>query len=124
MARSAPSQSTGRMLSPVVDDHAPSGAATGVVAMTRLTKLSMIAIALATFGTSVTGASADTLWQYNHPRRAEVNERLAHQNFRIDRAEANGRISPFRAERLHAEDHAIRRAERIIARVHGGGISP
>ena len=31
--------------------------------MTRITKFSMIAFALATLGTSVTSASAETLWQ-------------------------------------------------------------
>jgi len=68
--------------------------------MTRVKKFSMIAIALATLGTSMTGASAETMWQYNHPRRAEVNERLGYQNYRIHDGVEDGRISPWRAARL------------------------
>jgi len=92
--------------------------------MTRVTRFSMIAIAFAVLGTSMTAASAETLWQANHPRRAEVNERLAYQNFRIDRGVADGRISPWRAQRLHAEDRRIRYEERFMAGFNGGGITP
>ena len=92
--------------------------------MTRVKKFSMIAIALATLGTSMTGASAETLWQYNHPRRAEVNERLGYQNYRIHDGVEDGRISPWRAARLHAEDRTIRLEERTMARFNGGYITP
>ena len=43
--------------------------------MTPVKKFSMIAIALATLGIPMTGASAETLWQYNHPRRADESIR-------------------------------------------------
>jgi hypothetical protein len=92
--------------------------------MTPVNRFSMIAIALAALGTSMTGASAETWWQANHPRRAEVNERLDYQNYRINRGVADGRISPYEAGRLHAEDRAIRGEERFMARFNGGGISP
>ena len=92
--------------------------------MTRIKLFSMAALTVATLGTSFTAASAETLWQYNHPRRAEVNARLGFQNDRIDRGEASGRISPYRAERLHAEDRAIRYEERAMARINGGYITP
>ena len=45
--------------------------------MTYVGKFSMVAIALAMLGTSFTAASAETPWQANHPRRVEVNSRLA-----------------------------------------------
>ena len=92
--------------------------------MTPVKKFSMIAIALATLGTSMTGASAETLWQSNHPRRAEVNERLGYQNYRIHDGVEDGRISPWRAARLHAEDRTIRLEERTMARFNGGYITP
>jgi len=87
--------------------------------MTRIKLFSMAVLTLATLGTSLTGASAETLWQYNHPRRAEVNARLGYQNYRIDQGEASGRISPYRAE-----DRTIRYEERAMARFNGGYITP
>ena len=90
--------------------------------MTRITKLSMIAIALATLG-SVNAASAGTWWQYNHPRRAEVNDRLDRQNFRIHQGLATGNLTPYQAFRLHAEDRFIRGEERFFARANGGHIT-
>ena len=92
--------------------------------MTRIKLFSIAALALTTLGTSFTAASAETLWQYNHPRRAEVNARLGYQNYRIDRGEANGRITPYQAQRLHAEDHSIRVEERTMARINGGYVTP
>jgi len=92
--------------------------------MTPVSKFSMIAITLATLGTSMTGASAETLWQHNHPRRAEVNQRLGYQNYRIRDGVEDGRISPWRAARLHAEDRTIRHEERAMARLNGGYITP
>src|SRR6516164_177668 len=92
--------------------------------MTPVSKFSMVAIALLTLGTSVTSASAETLWQFNHPRRAEVNERLGFQNYRIDRGVADGRITRYQARHLHAEDHAIRSEERAMAGINGGYITP
>jgi hypothetical protein len=105
------------------DQSRTDGAQLGVEAMTRITKFSMVAFALATLGTSVTSASAETLWQANHPRRVEVNNRLAVQNFRIRQGVADGRITPFEARRLHAEDRAIRHEERAMAGFNGGHIT-
>ena len=91
--------------------------------MTLVTRFSMIAIALAALGTSMSAASAETYWQATHPRRAEVNERLAYQNYRIHQGVADGRISPYEARRLHAADRFIRHEERFMARFDGGHIS-
>jgi len=91
--------------------------------MTLVNRFSMIAIALAALGTSMTSASAETYWQATHPRRVEVNQRLAYQNYRIHRGVADGRISPYEARRLHAEDRIIRHEERFAARFDGGHIS-
>lgn len=91
--------------------------------ITRTRKLNLAAVALVTLGLSATSASAETWWQFRHPRRAEVNERLAFQNFRINREVREGEISPWQARRLHREDVAIRGAERAMARYNGGYIT-
>ncbi len=78
------------------------------------------ALALTIGGAGV--ASAQTFDQA-HPRRAEVNERLAHQDQRIDRQEARGRITPMKAARLHRADHRVRMAERRDARADHGHIT-
>jgi hypothetical protein len=63
----------------------------------------------------VVGASADP-WQYNHPRRVEVNDRLANQDYRIDRDYRNGDITAGHARYLHQEDRDIRGQERFDSR--------
>jgi hypothetical protein len=100
------------------------GAYFGEAVMTRVSKFSMVAIALFTLGTSVTSASAETFWQFNHPRRAQVNERLGFQNYRINQGVADGRINPYRAQQLRSEDYAIRNEERTMAGINGGYITP
>ena len=80
--------------------------------------------AVAILAGGATAASAETAWQKSHPRRAEVNARLRYQNYRIDRGEASGRISPYRARQLHAEDRTVRHEERAMARFNGGYITP
>ena len=53
-----------------------------------------------------------------------MNDRLAYQNFRINQGEASGRITPYQAQQLHTEDHAIRTEERAMAGINGGYITP
>lgn len=59
----------------------------------------------------MTAAFAETQWERNHPRRDQVNDRLANQNRRIDRELKEGEISKHQAQ------------ERDMARVNGGRIS-
>lgn len=70
----------------------------------------------------VASASAGT-WQVHHPRRVEVNHRLAHQNFRIARNLHKGHISLQQAAYLHHEDHMVRMHERRDAALHGGHLT-
>ena len=72
----------------------------------------LISISLAGVATS---ALAETTWEQNHPRRDQVNDRLANQNRRINREVAEGEISKGQAAALHKEDHQIRREERLMA---------
>jgi len=70
-----------------------------------------------------TPSFADGNWDANHPRRAEVNDRLANQNRRVDNGVANGKLTPGQANQIHREDHAIRNEERADAAAHGGHIT-
>jgi hypothetical protein len=73
--------------------------------------------------TSATFVSAQTTWDQNHPRRAEVNGRLENQNSRIKQEVREGEISKGQARQLHAEDHAIRQEERAMAKTNDGHIT-
>jgi hypothetical protein len=83
----------------------------------------LVAMGLVLTCGAVTGASADTRWQANHPRREEVNQRLHNQNLRIRDERRDGELTARQAHRLHAEDRGIRRQERRFARHDGGHIT-
>jgi hypothetical protein len=68
-------------------------------------------------------ASADTTWQKNHPRREQVNGRLANQNKRIHNDVKNGTLTKGQAAALHHEDHEVRQEERAMASQNGGHIT-
>ena len=85
--------------------------------MTSFKTLALAALATAVAGSAVaTGASAETYFQAAHPRRTEITNRLAVQNFRIRQERREGLISPRRAAMLHLQDRTIRHEERIDAR--------
>jgi hypothetical protein len=83
--------------------------------MKTLFTLAMLTIATPSF--------ADGNWDANHPRREQVNDRLANQNRRIDNGVKSGKLSPQQAQQLHRQDHAIRTQERADAAAHGGHIT-
>jgi hypothetical protein len=68
-------------------------------------------------------APAKHQWAKKHPRRHQVNKRLANQNRRIDKEEKKGEISKSQAAGLHKEDHQIRQEERDMASQDGGHIT-
>lgn len=68
-------------------------------------------------------ASAETQWERDHPRRDQVNDRLANQNARIDTERNKGEISGARAAALHQQVHTTRMEERGMAAQNGGHIS-
>jgi len=83
-----------------------------------------IALVAGLLVTAVAGSAfADTQWQQNHPRREEVNNRLAHQNKRIRKDVANGTMTRQQAAQLHAQDHQIRQEERDMASQNGSHIT-
>ena len=68
-------------------------------------------------------ASAETTWQKNHPRRTQVNHRLANQDKRIHQDVKNGTLNKAQAADLHHEDHQVRQEERDMASQNGGHIT-
>ncbi|MDB5803188.1 MAG: hypothetical protein JWN73_510 [Betaproteobacteria bacterium] len=68
-------------------------------------------------------AMAETQWQKDHPRRAEVNSRINNQNAKTHNEVANGKLTPAQGAQLHKEDHQIRQEERTMAAQHGGHIT-
>ena len=84
--------------------------------MTLSKTLSVTAAALLLSATWSAANAGD--WQHNHPRRAEVNARLAKQNRRIHADVHNGTLTHSQARALHQDDRAIRHEERSMARRH------
>ncbi|WP_028203555.1 hypothetical protein [Paraburkholderia nodosa] len=68
-------------------------------------------------------ASAQTSWDATHPRRAEVNHRLANQDRRIHQEVREGEMSHAEAARLHSDDRQIRQEERDMATQNSGHIA-
>ena len=81
------------------------------------------AAALVSLAALVGTASAETTWQKNHPRRTQVNHRLANQNKRIHNDVKDGTLSKGQAAALHHEDHQVRQEERDMASQNGGHIT-
>ena len=80
----------------------------------------VMSISLAGIATS---ALAETKWEQNHPRRDQVNDRLANQNKRIKTEVAEGEMSKGEAAKLHREDRQIRGEERAMASQNNGHIT-
>lgn len=87
-------------------------------------RLLSAAAVLALMSLSAAPARADTPWQTHHPRREQVNNRLANQNRRIRQQVRQGELTHRQAARLHRADWRTRMAERRMARRNGGYITP
>ena len=78
----------------------------------------------AVFSTAIAGgAMAQTQWDKTHPRRDQVNHRLANQNKRIHHEVKDGQMSKAKAARLHAADRHVRHDERRMASNDHGHIT-
>ena len=86
-------------------------------------KILTVATAMVALAGISSAAFADTRWQKNHPRREQVNNRLANQNKRIHEEVKEGDLSKGQAAKLHHEDHQIRREERAMASQNGGHVT-
>ena len=67
--------------------------------------------------------AADGKWAQQHPRRAQVNERLENQNNRINKQVAEGEMSQQKANQLKRDDRQVRQEERAMAGQNGGHIT-
>jgi len=85
-------------------------------------RLAVIVMSLGVVAATSQIAAAKT-WSQEHPRRAEVNARLEVQDWRINQALRQGKISVGRAEALHDKDEFIGKEERFDAHQDGGHIT-
>jgi len=91
--------------------------------MPSLTKLAAFAFAVAFSAGVASNAMAETQWNKDHPRRHEVNHRLANQNRRIDHKVADGQMTKGQAAALHKDDRQVRQEERDMAHQDGSHIT-
>ena len=93
--------------------------------LTKDTLKFIIGVALVATVAAGTAAQvmAETKFQKNHPRREQVNKRLANQNRRIHQERKEGEMTPQQAQKLHREDRQIRQEERDMASQNGGHIT-
>jgi hypothetical protein len=81
-----------------------------------------VVAAIAALGVSQT-SFADTVWQKEHPRREQVNNRLNNQNRRIRDEVKEGDLTHAQAAQLHKDDRQIRQEERDMASQNGSHIT-
>jgi hypothetical protein len=70
-----------------------------------------------------TPAFAESVWEHNHPRRDQVNDRVANQFRRINQERREGEISRGQAQALRLQERGVLAEERADARLHGGHIT-
>ena len=86
-------------------------------------KAAIVAIMTLFASAVASSALAETKWEKNHPRRDQVNDRLANQNKRIHQQVKEGEMSKAQAAKLHKEDRQVRNEERAMASQNGGHIT-
>jgi hypothetical protein len=82
-----------------------------------------VAVFAAFTAASASSAMADTQWDKTHPRRDQVNDRLANQNKRITKEVGEGELTKQQAVKLHKQDRQIRKEERLMASQNGRHIT-
>ena len=87
------------------------------------TRLIAVTVGALLASVAVTSAFAETHWEKTHPRRDQVNDRLAHQNARIHQEVKEGELTKSQAAALHKNDRQIRGEERAMASQNGGHIT-
>lgn len=95
-----------------------------MIKSSRARQTALATVLLALFAASAGSASAaETKWEKHHPRRDQVNDRLARQNKRIHQERKEGEITKDQAQALHKDDRQIRQEERDMASQNGGHIT-
>lgn len=83
--------------------------------MTVINRSALVLALASALGLSGIASASAATWDQRHPRRVEVNHRLANQDRRIDRDFREGDISARQAARLHREDRMVHADERFDA---------
>ena len=86
-------------------------------------RIVVLAISSLLAGVLAGNAMAETKWEKHHPRRDQVNDRLARQNARIHQQVKEGELTKTQAAQLHKDDRQIRQEERAMASQNGGHIT-
>ncbi|HVB04259.1 MAG TPA: hypothetical protein VNE41_11135 [Chitinophagaceae bacterium] len=86
------------------------------------TKMLTVALLSALLGLTTT-AFAQTRWKRTHPRRVEVNHRLAYQSKRIDNKVDNQQMSEKKSDKIQREDRQVRKEEKLMASQDHGHIT-
>ena len=89
----------------------------------RISNLAVVCFCVMTLLGTASLSFAQTQWEKEHPRRAEVNRRIDNQNNRINHELKEGKISPEQAKQEHMQERKIRHEERAMARQNGGRIT-
>lgn len=89
----------------------------------RTGKTVAAAILVALCSVAAGSTMAETKWDKTHPRRNQVNDRLARQNKRIKHERKEGDITKAQAHALHRDDRQIRQEERDMASQNRGHIT-
>jgi uncharacterized membrane protein len=80
-----------------------------------------LAIAMVTITTMQ--VFAESKFERTHPRRDQVNDRLANENKRINQEVKEGEMTSQQGRKLHRQDRQIRQEERDMAGQNGGHIT-
>lgn len=95
---------------------------------TNVKSLTLIAAGLlavfASVNASAQGAPGNTDFDKSHPRRAEVNHRLHHENRKISHDVRTGKLTPAQAHKLRHEERRIHREAHAMAVRNGGHLTP
>ena len=70
-----------------------------------------------------TPAFAESVWDRNHPRRDQVNDRIGNQLHRINQERREGELSRGQARAMRMQERGVLAEERADARLHGGHIT-
>lgn len=93
--------------------------------MKTSTRAMMMLATIATVSTMLAAPvfAGETQWQKDHPRREQVNDRLANQNQRITNERKSGKITKGQAQALRSNDKTIHGEEKAMASQDHGHIT-
>jgi hypothetical protein len=91
--------------------------------MTMLRNSALITLASLFIAGATVPAFAESVWDRHHPRRDQVNDRIAHQERRITQERREGELSRSQARAMRGQLAGIRDQERYDARFDRGHIS-